>query len=171
MAAGPKPLSAKHRRFCREYLVDLNAKQAAIRAGYSPRTAYNSGYTLMQRPDVQKLIQEMMAARAERTEITMDRVLQEWAKIAFLDPRQFFDADGNLIDIHALPADAAAALAGMDVSTERIGEDADGKPRFGSVRKIRFADKKGALDSVARHLGGFNDKVSLGGEIVIKWAE
>lgn len=158
-------LTPKQTRFIEEYLLDLNATQAAIRAGYSLKTAYRIGATLVQKSSVKKAIQAGMAERSRRTEITADRVLQEYAKLAFLDPRRFYNDAGSLIPVHQLPDDVAAALAGMDVVTERAGKDAEGNAEFATVRKIKFADKKAALDSVARHLGMFNDKLELSGSL------
>lgn len=152
-------LTHQQAKFVEEYLVDLNATQAAIRAGYSAKTAEWIGPKLVTKSHVADAIQAEMEARSKRTLITADRVLAEYAKLAFLDPRKFYDDKGCLIPIHELPDDAAACIAGMDVSTERIGKDADGEPEFATVRKIKLVDKKGALDSVARHLGMFNDKV------------
>jgi phage terminase small subunit len=156
-------ISSKQERFVAEYLIDLNATQAAIRAGYSEKTAGSQAFDLLKKPEIQVAVAAAQQERARRTDITADRVLREYAKLAFLDPRQFFDADGRLIDVVNLPADVAAALAGMDVTTERTGEDEDGKPLYGQVRKIKFVDKKGALDSIARHLGMFTDKLALTG--------
>jgi phage terminase small subunit len=155
-----KTLTPKQTAFVAEYLVDLNATQAAIRAGYSEKTAGSQGERLLKKVEIQTAISGAQQARAERTEITQDRVLQEYAKLAFLDPRKFYDADGNLIDIPNLPADVAAAISGMDIAVEKAGTDENGSPVFAQVRKIKLADKKGALDSVARHLGMFNDKIS-----------
>ena len=155
-----KSLTAKQAAFVAEYLVDLNATQAAIRAGYSAKTADRIGPDLLGKTCVAESIQKAMQKREARTEITQDRVLQEYAKLAFLDPRRFYDADGNLIDIPNLPADVAAAISGMDIAVEKAGSDESGNPVFAQVRKIKLADKKGALDSVARHLGMFNDKIS-----------
>lgn len=152
-------LTPKQAKFVEEYLLDLNATQAAIRAGYKPSQARFIGCENLTKPNIAEAIQTQMEARSQRTEISQDRVLQEYAKLAFLDPRRFYDEDGSLIPIHELSEDVAAALAGMDVSTERVGKDKDGLPEFATVRKIRLSDKKGALDSVARHLGMFNDKV------------
>ena len=89
-------LNDKQRRFAEEYLIDLNATQAAIRAEYSEKTAYSQGQRLLKNDEVQALVQELMAARAKRTEITADNVLAELAKHAFLDPKSFFDDSGNL---------------------------------------------------------------------------
>lgn len=156
-------LAVKHARFVGEYLVDLNATEAYVRSGGKARgkAANVTACRWMMRQDVQEAVKDGMSKRSARTEITQDMVLAEYAKLAFLDPRKFFDEHGNLIDVHKLPADVAAALSAMDVLVERVGEDENGKPQFAMVRKIKFADKKGALDSVARCLGMFKDKVEV----------
>jgi phage terminase small subunit len=155
-------LTAKQRQFVAEYLIDLNATQAAIRAGYSARNADKIGPELLGKTRVAEALSSAMQARSARTEITADRVLAEYAKLAFLDPRRFYDANGGLIPVPLLPADVAAALLSMEVTVERSqGEDG---PTFADVKKIKFADKKGALDSVARHLGMFNDKLEITGK-------
>lgn len=154
-------LTAKQSRFVAEYLIDLNATQAAARAGYSVKTSNEQGARLLANVSVRSAVDVAMRAREKRTEITQDRVLAEYAKLAFLDPRRFYDQNGGLIPVPLLPADVAAALSGMDVTVERSnGEDG---PTFADVKKIKFVDKKGALDSVARHLGMFNDKVAISG--------
>ena len=154
-------LTAKQRQFVAEYLIDLNATQAAIRSGYSKKTAEKIGSENLRKPEIAEHLTASMKARSERTEVTADRVLAEYAKLAFLDPRRFYDSNGGLIPVPLLPADVAAALSSMEVSTERSKDSEN--PTFADVTKIKFADKKGALDSVARHLGMFNDKLALGG--------
>lgn len=158
-------LTQKQSRFVDEYLIDLNATQAAIRAGYSTNRADAMGYENLRKPEIAAAVQAAMKARAQRTEVTQDRVLAEFAKLAFLDPRRFYDENGAIIPIHLLPEDVAAALSGMDVVVERDGVDAEGNPKFNDVKKIKFVDKKGALDSCARHLGMFTDKIEHSGEI------
>ncbi len=76
-------LNTKQKRFCEEILVDGNVTQAAIRAGYSPRSAYSTGHDNLKKPKIQKYISELKAARSLRTQVTADRILQELAKIAF----------------------------------------------------------------------------------------
>ena len=158
-------LTEKQKRFADEYLIDLNATAAYKRAGYvaTGHSAETNAARLLSNAEVSEYIAERMRDREQRTEITQDRVLQEYAKLAFLDPRRFYDENGSLIPVQKLPADVAAALAGMDITVERTGEDADGKPVYADVKKIKFADKKAALDSVARHLGMFNDKLQHSG--------
>lgn len=150
-------LNDKQRRFAEEYLIDLNATQAAIRAEYSEKTAYSQGQRLLKNDEVQALVQELMAARAKRTEITADNVLAELAKHAFLDPKSFFDDSGNLKNIHEIPDEAAVALAGLDVFEEYEGRGQD-REFLGYTKKIKFTDKLKALISLGEHLGLFNKK-------------
>lgn len=153
-------LTAKQALFVAEYLIDLNATQAAIRAGYSKRTAEWQGPQLLGKTHVASAVAESMKARSDRTEVTADRVLAEYAKLAFLDPRRFYDDAGQLIPVNLLPADVAAALVGVDV-TDSFDKDSQAVV---TTKKVKFVDKKGALDSVARHLGMFNDKMALTGK-------
>jgi len=154
-------LTPKQQRFVDEYLIDLNATKAAIRAGYSTHRADAMGHENLRKPEISHAVEAAMKARSERTEITQDRVLAEFAKLAFLDPRRFYDESGALKPVHLLDADVAAALAGVDVvdSFDKNSESVI------TTKKIKFVDKKGALDSVARHLGMFKDKIEHSGEI------
>ena len=152
----PSKLTSKQARFIDEYMIDLNATQACIRAGYSSRTADRIGPELLGKTCVQSALSVRMKDREKRTEITQDKVLREFAKLAFFDPRKLFDADGKPLPIHQLDDDTAAVVAGLDVAS--VGNSDMG---IGEVLKIKLADKKGALDSVARHLGMFNDKLSV----------
>lgn len=154
-------LNEKQQRFVDEYLIDLNATAAYKRAGYEAEgnAAEVNACRLLSNAKVAEAIAKRMKDREKRTEITQDRVLQEYAKLAFLDPRRFYNEDGALIPVHQLDADVAAALVGVDVHEEKV----DGVA-VGQTKKIKFVDKKGALDSVARHLGMFNDKMALTGK-------
>lgn len=150
-------LNDRQRRFCDEYLKDLNATQAAIRAKYSSKTAGQIGERLLRNVEVAKYLKERMADREKRTEITQDMVLREYARIGFFDPRKLFDETGRPLPISQLDDDTAAVISGVDVAT--IGNAEQGA---GEILKLKLADKKGALDSIARHLGMFNDKLDLG---------
>ncbi len=153
-----KKLTPKQQRFCGEYLIDLNATQAAIRAGYSKKTAQQMGAESLSKPVIAAAIAEFRSKLAEKTEVTQKRVIEEYAKPAFLDPRKFYDDDGNLIPVHQLPAEVAAALTGMDVSTF-VNKD---NGTVTTVTKFKFADKKAALDSLGKHLGMFVDRAKYG---------
>lgn len=142
-------LRPKQQRFVHEYLVDLNGTRAAIRAGYSARTAASIANENLRKPEID-------AARAEmqvRTEVTADRVIQELAKIAFLDARKLFRSDGSLKAVHELDDDTAAALVSLDV---RLTESESGE--ITKTARIKLADKRGALVDLGRHLGIFDVK-------------
>jgi len=139
-------LTRRHRRFIDEYLVDLNGKQAAIRVGYRDRYADDSACRLLADPLIARAVKRAMAQRAARTRITADRVLKEYARIAFADIRDVADWGSGGINVReprALTDDAAAAIA----------EISDGKK--GGRARLRLHDKKHALDAIARHLGLF----------------
>jgi phage terminase small subunit len=159
-----KKLDSREKLFVEEYLVDLDPERAAISAGYAKSTARSKAYqwvsiSKQKKSHVIEAIQKAFKKRSERTEITQNRVLEEFAKLAFSDPRKFFDENNNLKPITDLDDDTAACLSGMDIVTKKVGKGEDSETE--TVKKIKFADKKSALDSVARHLGMFNDKLGL----------
>jgi len=152
-------LTAKQQRFVEEYLIDLNATQAAIRAGYSEKTAYSIGNENLSKPDIAKAIEAAQLERSKRTEITADRVLSELGKLGFSNMFDYMriGPDGDpFTDFSAITRDQAAAIAEVTVEDfkDRRGEDARG------VRKIRFklTDKRAALVDIGRHLGMFKDR-------------
>lgn len=153
------PLTTKQHLFVREFLVDMDKEAAYIRAGYTGDDGKGSS-ALLRNPKVQRAIQGFINARITRLEIDADRVLQEYAKIAFLNPRDFYDEDGNLLPIHKMPQNASAALSGIDV-VSLFDENAKANV---TTAKIKFIDKKGALDSLAKHLGMFVEKVEHTGK-------
>lgn len=154
-------LTERQQRFVDEYLVDLNATQAAIRAGYSPRTANEQGARLLTKVSVQNAIQEAKKKRARRVEITQDRVLLEYARLAFFDPRKLFAENGKPKDISELDDDTAAALVGLDVMEEYSGTG-ESRVFMGYTKKYKLANKLGALDSLGKHLGMFDGKRAEG---------
>lgn len=147
-----KPLPPKRRRFVEEYLIDLNATQAAIRAGYSVKTAGSTGDEILKKPEIQAAIQAAMKARSERTEITADRVLLELSRIAFFDIRKIFNTDGTLKKPGEFDDEAAAAVSGIDVA-ELGGQDGQTVPMF--IKKVKVSDKVAALTNAMKHLGMF----------------
>lgn len=147
-----RKLTDKQAAFVAEYLVDLNATQAAIRAGYSERTAYRIGAELLQKTSVAEAIAAAQAKRAQRVEITADRVVSELAKIAFADPRDLMEwgPDGVKLKASAdLTEEQAASVAEVSETTTKDG---------GSLR-LKKHDKVKALELLGRHMGMFKDKV------------
>lgn len=152
-------LTDKQQRFVSEYLVDLNATQAAIRAGYSEKTARQAGAENLSKPDIAAAVAEAQAKRAGRTEITADRVLQELAKIGFANMADYMRAgpDGDpYLDFSELTRDQAAALIEVTVEDFKDGRGEDAR----DVRRVKFklADKRGALVDIGKHLGMFVEK-------------
>lgn len=161
MVRGNKPpLSEKHQRFVEEFLVDLNATQAAIRAGYSEKTAYAQGSALLKHIEVKKAIAKAKKDRAERMAITQDRVLLELARIAYFDIRKTVDANGAPIAIQDLDPDTAAAIAGIEIieQFEQVGEE---RVLIGLLKKYKVFDKNSAITNAMRHLGMHKDTLKL----------
>lgn len=153
-AAPNSALNLRQQRFVAEYLKDPNATQAALRAGYSPKTAHDIGSENLTKPAILEAIQAGQAKLLEKAGITAERIIEEYKKIAFSDFRQFakWGPDGvRLVDSEALSDESAACVAEVSETTSKDG---------GSIR-FKLHDKKGALDSLAKHLGMFVERVDL----------
>lgn len=162
-------LTDKQKRFCEEYLIDLNATQAAIRAGYSEDSAGAIGHENLKKPDIQEYVSARQKELQEATGITQKRVLEEYAKIAFFDIRSIYTVDGGLKNIRDLDDSSAGAIASVESYEEKTGgEDVEA---IGVTRKVKLHDKVRALSDLGRHLGMFTDKmdVNVSGNIV--WQE
>lgn len=143
----------KKKRFVEEYFIDMNAARAARAVGYSEKTAYAAGNRLLKDAYVQAELQKMREQQQMQTGITAERVLAEYAKIAFVDVRQFFYDTGALRPVSEWTEEMAACIGGLEV-VEHGDEGA-------LLKKIKLIDRKQALDSLARHLGLFKDKVEI----------
>lgn len=143
-------LTAKQQRFCDEYLIDLNATQAAIRAGYSPKTACEQASRLLANVKVQEVIAVKMAIRSKRTGINQDRVLMEIAKMAFVNIDDVIDLNTAQVKETATKEDLACIQSVKIKPTE-----------FGTEREIKLCDKKSNLELLGKHLGMFKDRVEL----------
>lgn len=140
-------MNPKRARFVAEYLKDLNATQAAIRAGYSPKTAKVQGYRLLTDAAVAAAVEAGQAARAARTEVTIDRVVLELARIAFADRRTILKPDGTVRPPVEWPSDVAAAVAGYECDGPRL--------------KVKLSDKVAALNLLGKHLGAFAERLTV----------
>ena len=162
-----RKLTPKQARFVDEYLIDLNATQAATRAGYSEKTAEFQASRLLRNVKVQEAVSARMKAREKRTEITQDKVLAELAKIGFSDIRKAVrwgagvavtDPDSgettiangvSLVDSAEVDDDTAVAISEISQTAQGI--------------KVKLYDKRAALVDIGRHLGMFKDKLELTG--------
>ncbi len=141
-------LTPKQQRFAEEYLIDLNATQAAIRAGYSKRTAEKIGSENLRKPEVAEKIQLQMQERGARTGITADRVLKEIERLAMFDPADLIKITGPK-DILALPEDVRRAITGW--KWDKMGNF------------VVTMAKQGALEMLGRHHKLFTDKTEMTG--------
>lgn len=149
-------MTKKQKRFVEEYLIDLNATQAAIRAGYSPETAYSIGSENLKKPEIRVCIEKAMAERSKRTGINQDRIIMELAKIGLLNPKDLVDFDEATVKEEATEEDLAAIAS---VRVKRFPTK-DGE---GIEREIKMHDKTKALELLGRHFGMFKDKVEVSG--------
>lgn len=141
-------LTPKQERFVDEYLKDLNATQAAIRAGYSQKNAHTIASQLLGKSQVSQQISKRRKALELDCEVTRERVVKEMARLAFFNIKCFFDDNGNPKKVSELTDDAACAINGIDIVN--IGNDDVG---FGQVIKYKIPDKNKALENLAKILG------------------
>jgi len=161
-------LTAKQDRFVAEYLIDLNATQAAIRAGYSEKTAAEQASRLLTNVKVSEAVQAAMKARSERTEIDADWVLKRLARDATADLADLYDESGTLRPVKEWPLVWRTGLvAGVETIQERSGSDPDGNPTFATVRKLKLLDRTKLVELIGKHVdvGAFKEKVEHSGEI------
>ena len=152
-------------KFCRAYIIDLNGANAAIASGYKKSTAASQASRLLTKNNVRDRIAELQKKQADKLEITSERVLAELAKMAFLDPRRFFNDDGSLKRVTELDDQTAASLAGIEHEKlfEHFGKGQ--AKEVGTTTKIKIADKGINLERLGRHLKLFTDKVELSGQV------
>lgn len=152
-------LNPKQQRFCREYIIDLNATQAAIRAGYSKKTAASIGEEHLRKPEIAHYVNKLKAEREQRLEVSADDVLRQILYLAKADPRQVLHEDGTFRPISEWPDEVAACVAAIEFE-DRSGAGKDAK-RVREIKKIKWWDKTKALEMLARHKALFTDKVDL----------
>jgi phage terminase small subunit len=148
-------MTPKQQVFVDEYLVALNASEAALRAGYSRGSAHVMGCYLMKKPDVARAIREAMEARAERTRVNADRIVLELARVAFSDLGRIADWGPDGVTLKPNNALAAADRAAIAELTAHAG-----KPGASRVH-IRLQNKQRALDSLARHFALYGRNAGL----------
>ncbi len=174
-----KPTNEKRMRFADEYLIDLNSTQAAIRAGYSKKSARVQGSKLLTYPDVQARIIEGGKRRAEATGINAAWLLKRLADEAEADVKDLFDEEGKLLPVKDWPLIWRQGLVGgIDVETGTTFKmDEDGEIQLGmtttKLSKIKLSDRVKRLELIGKHVtvGAFSDKLKLEGELKITGIE
>jgi len=158
-------LTPRQERFVQEYLVDLNATQACIRAGYSKRNATKIGPELLGKTGVQAAIQRLMAIRAERTNITQDDVIRELIVMVTSDVTNYtLDANGELALAAGVPESAWRAVSSVKHKI-RSTKHRDGTVDTQHDVEFKLWDKVGASRLAAQHLGMLLEKIEHSGKI------
>ena len=152
-------MTNSQKRFCDEYLIDLNATRAykvAYKRCKKDETANVNGSKLLRNTKVKEYIAQKQTEIQKRTEITQDRVLKELAKIAFGDIRKLYTENGALRNIIDLEDDIAGAISGVETFEEYEGRGAD-REYIGDTKKVKMIDKTKALELIGKHLGMFKE--------------
>lgn len=157
-------LNAKQARFVTEYLSDLNATQAAIRAGYSEKTANTIGPRLLVNVGIAQAIAQGKAKQLQTAELSAARVLEELRRLAFSNVQDLFDGDGNLRPIQSLTPDQAACIASLEV-IKKNAEAGDGKVDV--IHKLKVWDKTRTLEMLAKHFALLTEVVRHTGDASI----
>lgn len=144
-------LNDKQEMFCREYLVDLNATQAAIRAGYSEKTANAQSSRLLINVNIQNRIKELKSNRNERVEIDADYVLKRLVEIDQMDVLDIINDDGKLKPISEWPKVWRTSLSGMDLAEMFESKDGE-RDLVGIMKKIKWPDKVKNLELLGKHV-------------------
>jgi phage terminase small subunit len=153
---GMKPLTPRQQRFVREYRIDLNATQAAIRAGYSKNGADVQGVRLLGNARIKAEILQHTSKALEKKELTAERILNELSKIAFCNVLNYYDDNGELRPIAELREECGPEIAGLETI---IKNAAAGDGKTDRVLKVKTWDKPKALEVLAKHFGLLQEKV------------
>lgn len=146
-----KKLDSRQRRFCEEYLKDLNGTDAAIRAGYSKRSASSIAYQLMQKPLVLELIKELQEKRSERTAVDADYVLRRLVEIDQMDFLDIMNNDLSLKPLHEWPKVWRQYLSSVELA-ELFEGRGDEREMVGVLKKIKWPDKVKNLELLGKHV-------------------
>jgi len=142
-------LSKKQLIFCKEYLISMNATESAIKAGFSEKTASSQGSRLLKNVKVKAYIDEQLRQRAEKLDITPNRILEELGHIAFFNISNIYDGM-TLKEISDLPKDVTRAIQSVKTRVEKTDGDT-----FAEVMEVKSNDKLRAIELLMKHMGMF----------------
>lgn len=152
------PAAFKRKLFAERYIVNgNNGAEAAIFAGYTPKTANREAYRLLQEPQVKALVEKSVAKVMVKAELSTERWAQEMACIAHFDPGELYDEKGDLIPLHQLPEHVRRAISSIDVEKRTIAGKEGGPEILSTTTKVKILDKNVALANVGKHLGVFEE--------------
>lgn len=148
-------LTDKQERFCREYIIDLNATQAAIRAGYSKRASGSIGFENLKKPEIESYISSLRKNKSQELDFSFERISKELAKVAFGDVKNYFNDNGRLIDINELESHVSSSIKSVTVQQEKVTVYGEVNIES-SVKKIESYDKLKALELLGKMFGHFS---------------
>ncbi len=154
-ASSSKQAAADRRHaFVEAYITNGgNATQAALTAGFAPKSAYSQGHNLLKHHETIRMLEERRKNLAQKYELTTENVLKSLAQAVHFDPRRLYNADGSLKPVHELDEDTAMALSGFEVIEMGARKDEDAP--IGVTKKVKWLDKNAARDQAMKHLGLF----------------
>jgi len=152
-------MTPKQARFVAEYLIDLNATQAAIRAGYAPKTANRAGSDLLTKPDIQAAVSSAKDRQLKSADLSATRILEEMRRVALVDPGAIFNDDGRLKAVSEWDEDTRRAISSVDVKRLPGGDAAEPQ----EIVKVRFVSKTAALDQLGKHFGLLKEQIEISG--------
>lgn len=153
----PKQLTPKQQRFVDEYLVDLNATQAAMRAGFSKKTAHSAGPRLLENVGVKAAIDTKKAKRTSKVEVKADEVLRELQTFGHMDPAEIVDEQGRLLPLKKMPEHVRRAIASVEIEEIWDGKG-DERVQVGELKKVKFWPKHRGLELLGQHIKLFGDE-------------
>ena len=154
MAKTPRKLTGKQELFCKEYLIDQNATQAAIRAGYSKKTAYSQGQRLLKNVGIRKRLAELLKPINDQLDFGAQEVLSELKKLATSNLLDFFDTNGFLKPLSEITRDQMACVSAVDMELFTPKEPGE-RLHISQAKKLKFWNKLKALELYGSHLSLF----------------
>ena len=154
-------MTPRQERFVAEYLVDLNATQAAIRAGYSTKTAASIGYENLRKPEISAFVQATVQRHMAALDLSLERIIAEAARVGISDIRDLFDPETHaILEPHKLPENVARAVASFTVTTSTVSN---------TITEVKFWNKLQALELVAKLKSLINQKLTV--DAGISWEQ
>lgn len=144
-------LNEKTKRFCEEYVTDLNGKQAAIRSGYSAKTAEVQASRLLSNAKVKAYISELRKKQMERNELSADKIIKELISLGFWSIKDFLDEKNCVKDLSKMDKSVLRPVIGIKVTETKIGKVTEVKT------ELKLVDKRATLVDLGRHLGIFKE--------------
>jgi phage terminase small subunit len=165
-------LSIKERVFVREYLKDENGTRSVIAAGWAPKSAAVTASKLLKLPKIQAELAKVSDKVCDDLEVSVGEIVRELRRMAFVNPKKFFEDDGSVKQISEMDDATAACIAGIEVTELFEGKDVPDGPQqktvYGLLKKFKFADKIRACELLGRYKKMYTEKVEHSGTVTLE---